>query len=146
MVIEGDADGVFSVASLETLALMHPPDAPPGSGRGWQTVDSVSGAGPIEVAPVGFLKIQVQFACPASPAQETFTATASVVLEGTQQQVLHVPITASLAPQQLTISVQDAPSTFSPGQTQDFAFLLESSFWIAIEGTFGLQSFEHAFQ
>jgi hypothetical protein len=84
VVIEGDADGVFSVASLETLAMIHLPGAPPGSGRGWQTVDSVNGAGPIGVAPAGFLKIQIQFACPVSPAQET-TATAVAVLEGSQR-------------------------------------------------------------
>ncbi len=139
VVIEGDADGVFSVASLETLAMMHPPDAPPGSGRSWQTVDSVDGPGPIGVAPAGFLRIQVQFACPVSPAKETYTAKAVAVLEGSQRQVLGVPITASVAPQQLTISVLQGPSTFSPGQTQDFVFLLDSSFWVDIEGAFGMQ-------
>ena len=139
VVIEGDADGVFSVTSLETLAMMHPPDAPPGSGRSWQTVDSVDGAGPIGVAPAGFLKIRVQFACPVSPAKETYTATAVAVLEGSQRQVLGVPITASVAPQQLTISVLQGPSTFSPGQTQDFVILLDSSFRVGIEGAFGLQ-------
>ena len=138
VVIEGDADGVFSVASLETLAMIHLPGAPPGSGRGWQTVDSVNGAGPIGVAPAGFLKIQIQFACPVSPAQET-TATAVAVLEGSQRQVLGVPITASVVPQQLTISVLQGPSTFNPGQTQDFVILLTSSFRVDIEGAFGLQ-------
>jgi hypothetical protein len=138
-VIEGDADGVFSVASLETLAMMHPPDAPPGSGRGWQTVDSVDGAGPIGVERVDFLSIRVQFACPASPAKETYTATAIAVLEGSQQPLLHVPITASVMPQQLAISVLQGPSTFNPGQTQDFVILLESSFLGDIVGAFGLQ-------
>ena len=139
VVIEGDADGVFSVASLETLAMMHPPDAPPGSGKGWQTVDSIDGAGPIGVPPAGFLVIRVQFACPASPAKETYTARAVAVLEGSLRLVLGVPITANVAPQQLTISVQEAPSTFSPGQKQDFVFLLDSSYWVGIEGAFGLQ-------
>jgi hypothetical protein len=138
-VIEGDADGNFSVIGLETLALMHDPDPelPPGSGPSWQTVNSVDGAGPIEVGALEFLNIRVQFGCPASPANETYTATAIVVLEGSQQQVLHVPITASVRPEQLTISVTQGPSTFNPGQTQDFVFLLESSFLVDIEGAFG---------
>src|SRR5262249_39521710 len=36
--IVGDPDGVFSVDSLETLHLMHDPDAPRGS-RSWETLD-----------------------------------------------------------------------------------------------------------
>jgi hypothetical protein len=138
-VIEGDADGVFSVISLETFALMHDPELPPSAGRAWEPVDSVEGAGPIEVAASEFLNIRVQFGCPASPAKETYTATAIAVLEGSQQQVLHVPITASVAAEQLTISLTQAPSTFNPGQTQNFVFFLASTFLVDIAGFFGLQ-------
>jgi hypothetical protein len=74
-----------------------------------------------------------------SPAKETYTATAVAVLEGSQRQVLGVPITASVATQQLAISILQGPSTFNPGQTQDFVILLNSSFRVDIEGAFGLQ-------
>lgn len=137
-VIEGDADGFFSVIGLETYALMHDPEVP-GTGRSWEIVDSVDGVGPIQVALGEVLSIRVQFGCPASPVKETYTATAIAVLEGSQQQVLHIPITASVAAQQLTISVTQAPSTFNPGQTQEFAFSLGSTFPVDITGFFGLE-------
>jgi hypothetical protein len=137
-VIEGDADGVFSVIGLETYALIHDPEVP-GTGRSWEIVDSLDGVGPIQVALGEVLSIRVQFGCPASPVKETYTATAIAVFEGSQQQVLHIPITANVMYPQLAISVTQGPSTFNPGQTQDFVFLLDSTFLSDIAGFFGLE-------
>jgi hypothetical protein len=63
--IEGDTNGVFSVQSLETDALVHDPDLPPGFGKVWEPVQVVNGAGPISVTKAEALLVTV---CSPSPA------------------------------------------------------------------------------
>ena len=131
--ITGDPDGVFSVDSVETLQRTHDPDLPPGS-QDWETFESVAGAGPIEIAPVLVLNINVRFACPDRPAKDSYTAFAVASVEGNPNPVLQIPITATVLPERLGISVTQAPATYAPGQTQTFEFLFDSSFREDISG------------
>jgi hypothetical protein len=135
--IVGDSDGVFFVDSVETLHLVHDPDLPPGS-RNWETVDSVNGGGPIGIEPGLALAVNVRFTCPSNPAKETYSASAQATVEGNQQPVLNIPITATVLPETLGISVSQGPIMYAPGQTQDFVFLFESSFREDIVGLFAL--------
>jgi hypothetical protein len=135
-VIQGDPDGVFFVEGLETLALVHDPDAPPGSPRVWETVTTVDGAGPIDLGAGEALDITVRFACPAMPAKDSYSALAVATLDGQPQGVMRIPITATVLPEHLTVSVSQGPGTFNPGQTQTFSFLIDSSFRTAITGFF----------
>jgi hypothetical protein len=136
--IQGDSDGVFFMDSLETLGLVHDPDLPPGSQRVWETLETVQGAGPIGIDPGLALDINVRFACPATPAKDTYNAFAVAVVDGQQNAVLSIPITATVLPETLGISISQGPTTFAPGQTQNFEFLFESSFRQDVLGAFGL--------
>src|SRR6516162_7768238 len=49
-VIIGDTAGVFAISGIEVDALVHDPDAPPGSPRVWEEVAEVDGSGPITIA------------------------------------------------------------------------------------------------
>jgi Domain of unknown function (DUF4185) len=138
--IEGDADGVFFVAGLETLALVHDPDLPPGSGRAWETQQTVDGAGPIDIGLGEALSITARFVCPTLPAKDTYTAAVVAVLAGQTNPVLQIPITATVMPEHVTISVTQAPATFHPGQTETFGFAFDSSFATDISGFFRLDS------
>ncbi len=138
-VIQGDADGVFFVSGLETLALVHDPDLPPGSGRVWETQQTVDGAGPIDIGLGEALSIMVRFMCPAVPAKDTYTATA-VAVDGQQNPVLYIPITATVMTEHVTIAVTQAPASFNPGQTQTFSFVFDSSFRTDVSGFFRLDS------
>ena len=139
MSITGDSDNVFSVDSLDTLHLVHDPDLPPGS-RNWETLDEVNGGGPIQIEPALALDINVRFACPSNPAKDTYTASAVAVLDGNPDPILSIPITATVLPEGLGITVAQGPNTYALGQTQDFEFLFDSSFRTDISGSFMLAS------
>jgi hypothetical protein len=135
--ITGDSDSVFSVDSLETLHLVHDPDLPPGS-RNWETFETVNGGGPIQIAPALALDVIVRFACPSNPTKDTYTASALAVVNGSPDPILSIPITATVLPEGLGISVAQGPNTYAPGQTQSFGFLFDSSFRTDISGSFML--------
>ena len=139
-VIQGDPDGVFSVESLETMALVRDPDVPH-SPPAWEFADQVDGAGPISIDAGEALIVTVNFACPALPAKQTYTASAVVVLDGAgQNPVLQIPISATVEREALNISITSAPATFVAGQVQSFQFVFASSFRSDITGFFKLDS------
>ncbi len=139
-VIQGDPDGVFSVESLETMALVRDPDVPH-SPPAWEFADQVDGAGPISIDAGEALIVTVNFACPALPAKQTYTAVAVVVLDGAgQNPVLQIPISATVEREALSISITSAPATFVAGQVQSFQFVFASSFRSNITGFFKLES------
>src|SRR5260370_19709586 len=99
-VIQNDPDGVFSVVSLETMALVRDPDAPPHSPPVWESSGVVSGGGPIAIDAGEGLIVMVSFACPARPAKQAYSARAAVVLDGAAQKpVLQIPIGATVLPE-----------------------------------------------
>jgi len=130
--ITDDASGVFSIAGLETLALVHDPDAPPGSPRVWETTASVQGAGPVEGGP-GF-GVTIRFNCPIQPTQESFTGTALLSVSqpnGTSTKAT-IPITASVLPE--NISVGFDPPGFFVGETKDLTVFVASTYRRDIAG------------
>jgi hypothetical protein len=134
--IDSDADGVFFVDGLETLEFVQDPDAPRGSKGVWEILDRANGSGPIDIEPGLALEVFVRFACPTSPRNGPYTASA-VVLDGQQNQVLRVPITATIAPETLGIAATQTAPTFFPGQIESFEFQFESTFRQDVRGFFG---------
>src|SRR5580658_5496814 len=65
--IEGNTGGVFSIVGLETLALVHDPDLPPGD-RAWEPQSTVNGSGPIQIGSLDGLQVTAGFAVPVSSA------------------------------------------------------------------------------
>src|SRR5262249_19829957 len=124
--LEGDTDGVFSITGLETLEFVPDPDLPHGPGS-WQTVERVAGAGPIDIEPLEVLDISLRFACPGDPAKESFSASVAVV-DRSRTTVMRIPITATVLPERLTISLTQVLNVFNPGQTQTLDFQFDSSF------------------
>ena len=73
MRIDGDSNGVFSLVSLETQALVrqHDPELPPTDFTfEWITARVVEGAGPIGINSKEALLATVGFTCPADPQQK----------------------------------------------------------------------------
>jgi hypothetical protein len=143
--IQGDPDHVFSVISLETLALVHDPDLPPGSPRAWETVLVVNGPGPIALNAGEALSVTVRFVCPPKPTKETYNATAVVTIPNATTPALQLPITATVLPESFHISVTQAPSTYLPDQTQTFTFQFVSTFRHDLSGSFACESPKPAF-
>lgn len=138
--IDGDDSGVFSVATLETQALVHNPDAPPHAPRVWETVTTVDGPGPISMEAASALLITVAFACPADPQKDAFGASAVVVASGTRVPLLlQVPISAIVDSGRLTIEprlANDRIPSFSAGQTSNIGFRISSSIRRDVSGIF----------
>jgi hypothetical protein len=96
--IDGDTDGVFSIVEIQTLALVHDPDAPPKAGSSWEPVETVTGPGPIEIAAgLGALAVTVRFSVGLSPSNTSYSASVSIVEAGTSGPILFsIPLTASV--------------------------------------------------
>jgi len=143
VLIEGDTGGVFSAMGLETMALVHDPDLPPGSGRAWETVLLAGGAGPIPIGTAEALLITVAFAAPAKAG--SFTAMAVVVQEGTTGPALfQVPIQATSAVQPGGIQILAQPcqllaNGIFAGKTENLPVLLKSTLPRAVTGVFLLE-------
>jgi hypothetical protein len=94
--IHGDTHGVFSIVGLETDALVHEGDTPPGS-RTWETVQSVDGSGPIAIGHAEALLVTVGFGPPAASTRKAYSATVTIVADGTSGPALfEVPIHATV--------------------------------------------------
>jgi hypothetical protein len=96
--IDGDTDGVFSIVEIQTLGLVHDPDAPPKAGSSWEPVETVTGPGPIEIAAgLGALAVTVSFSVGLSPSNTSYSASVSIVEAGTSVPILFsIPLTASV--------------------------------------------------
>ena len=99
----------------------------------------MNGAGPIAIDAAEALVITVNFACPAQPAKQVYTATA-VALDAAQNPVLRIPISATVQAEALNIAITTAPGTFLAGQVQNFQFVFESTHRSDITGFFKLDS------
>ena len=138
--VSGDADNVFSILSLETMALTRDPDVPH-SPLVWETVEVVNGAGPIGIDTGEGLVITVGFACPARPAKHAYSAMAVVFANGNAQTpVLQFPIAATLAAERVSIALAAAVGPFLAGQVQNFLFEIDSTFQTEVTGFFRLES------
>lgn len=135
--IEGDAAGVFFVSGMRTFELVQDPDVPHGAPRVWEVLDDVSGPGPIDIASGLALELLVRFACPADPGQHEYGAVV-VALDSQQNQILRVPITATVAQETLQIAAIQTVPSFFPGQEGNYEFLFESTFRQQVRGFFGL--------
>ncbi|MGC4054983.1 MAG: hypothetical protein QM757_39585 [Paludibaculum sp.] len=124
--IQSDPAGVFSVESLEVLALERDPDVPHAP-PAWQTVNTANGPGPISVEPGEALIIRIGFTCPVHPALDSYTATAVAASSSAPQTpLLQLAISGTVSPGTVSIASL-APLSIAPGQTVPFPFRLSSS-------------------
>ncbi len=134
--IDGDASHVFSVVSLETEILTRDPDVPH-SPLAWQTSGSQDGAGPIGLESAEALVVFVGFACPANPAQDSFTASAVVfAVDAPATALMTIPISASVLVVPPVVTIESRSSlSISPGSLATFSFRLRSTFKTEVGGT-----------
>ena len=138
--IDGDDAGVFTVAGMETLALVRDPDTP---GRSWQTVETVDGSGPIPASQA--LIVTVHCSLPETFAQTTLGAVVAVVAEGTDSPVLMQLGISGTVNVTGNISIDTVPGPalengFLPGDTANLQFLLGSTMADPITGTLSCPS------
>jgi hypothetical protein len=131
--ITGDAFGVFSVASMETLQLMRDPDAP-GNRRVWETTGTVNGAGPIDVGAGDAIAVTANFVCPIINPQASYHAVIAVGPTG-QPAALTILLSGSIDPGTLSI-VATATPPLVPGGQAVFHFRLNSTLLREIAGVF----------
>jgi hypothetical protein len=147
--IDNDSNGVFSILGLETDALVHDPDAPPGTGRVWETVLLADGPGPIQIDKNEALLVTVGFTARLSLTQGEFTAIVVIGTSSTGPALFEIPIRATV---DFVGNVQIDPEAcplldtgISPGQTENLQVLLESTLQHDVTGTFGLSPNNSAF-
>jgi len=139
--IDGDPAGVFTVTGMETDRLGREPDAPPGSGFQWITLQTVDGAGPISMQGARALIVTVQCFFPVTFTSSSVTASVTLLAEGTDSPPIEqFAITATV---DLTgkIHIDMLPSPgfdqgFFPGTTMDCAFIFKSTMGVDATGMF----------
>jgi hypothetical protein len=135
--IDGDASGVFTVSGLETMTLTRDASDGPAVSLEWVTVNTVDGAGPVDMRGARALLVSVICFCPLTFTETALTATVTVTGEGAPAPLLQIPITATISVAGFISIVTAASSAWDgvvPGTTADFAFVVESTMQIPIDG------------
>jgi hypothetical protein len=129
--LNGDAFGVFSIDSIETLELVSDPDAH--GERVWETVATVNGSGPIRGGEA--IMVTARFSPPLVQPQDTYHAVIEVVANTTQAIILSVSVTGNTNPGTLSIAATSTPPMFA-GDQSTFHFRLNSTLRQQISGVF----------
>jgi DNA-binding CsgD family transcriptional regulator len=141
--IDGDTTNVFSVKTVEAMALRRDPDAPPGSGLAWQTVITVDGPGPMSMKGAGAIDVTVGFACALSIQQSEFSATAVVLASGTiGPPLMQIPIQATVDMKgKIALVTTPCPLLVNgilAGKTENLEVFLKSTVGHDVSGLFAI--------
>lgn len=139
--IEGDGNGVFQVARVETDDVVTDPNPPPGHPPlvTLQPALVVDGPGPIDVFAGQAIRVYVTFSCPSDPAQAVYRATAVMAGSGLPAAV-NFPITATARLGTLQAVSLATPNNMYPGDTENFTFRIDSSLGVSVDVVFAYDS------